>query len=328
MNKSFVLGVDIGATWVRVAIADYSGNITTKDKEPIDTSSNWGVSNQIEKTTRKLCQRLDYDPKNLSGIGIASAGPMNRKEGKLVSPSNIPLEEVPLADPLEKSFDTKVELINDGVSAVLAESEYGAGVDYDNLVYITISTGIGGGVIMDDHLLIGKNGNAAEVGHFTIDEEGKLKCGCGRRGHWEAYCSGSNIPRFVRKKLEDVDLKGQNSPLVENKRKDFQDFRPRDLFEYAKQGDELALDLVEEIGRLNAVGFATVTEAYDPELITVGGGVALNNPELILEPIKEKISNYTQNEVPRIKITPLKEENVLYGAIARALTLFKNQDQR
>lgn len=321
MSNSFVFGVDIGATWVRVAISDSSGNIVTKDKEPIDTSSNLGVSKQIEKVGRNLCQRVDREPEDLSGIGIASAGPMNRKEGKLVNPSNIPLEEVPLAEPLEKSFDTKVELINDGVSAVLAESKYGAGKDYDNMVYITISTGIGGGVIVDDHLLIGKNGNAAEVGHFTIDEEEKLKCGCGRRGHWEAYCSGSNIPDFVRASLENAEPEARNSPLLEEKKKDFRGFQPRDLFEYAKQGDELALDIVEEIGRLNAIGFATVTEAYDPELITIGGGVALNNPELILEPIKEKITNHTQNEVPKIQITPLNEENVLYGAIARALTL-------
>ncbi|MBS3735929.1 MAG: ROK family protein [Candidatus Bipolaricaulota bacterium] len=324
MSKSFVFGVDIGATWVRVAISDPSGNIVIKDREPIDTSSNLVVSKQIEKIGRNLCQRVDREPGDLSGIGIASAGPMNRKEGKLVNPSNIPLGEVPLAGPLEKSFDTKVELINDGVSAVLAESKYGAGQEYDNLVYITISTGIGGGVIVDDHLLIGKNGNAAEVGHFTIDEEEKLKCGCGRKGHWEAYCSGSNIPDFVRTSLESIEPEARNSPLLEEKKKAFRDFQPRDLFEYAKGGDELALNIVEEIGRLNAIGFATVTEAYDPELITVGGGVALNNPELILEPIRKKITDHTQNEVPEIKITPLNEENVLYGAIARALTLSEN----
>jgi glucokinase len=122
-------------------------------------------------------------------------------------------------------------------------------------------------------------------------------------------------------KLREIDLSDLNSPLKADKKNDFHDFHPRDLFEYARAGDDLALELVEEIGRLNAIGFATVTEAYDPELITVGGGVALNNPKLILEPMKEKIANHTQNEVPEIIITPLEEENVLYGAIARALTL-------
>ena len=322
MKKPLVLGVDIGATWVRVAISDSSGDILAKDKEPIETSSDLGVSNQIENMGKKLCATVDSDPGQLAGIGIASAGPMNRNEGKLVSPSNIPLKIVPLAGPLGESFGVGVELINDGVSAVLAENKYGAGKTYDNLVYITISTGIGGGVIVDGNLVIGKNGNAAEVGHFTIDEEEKLTCGCGRKGHWEAYCSGSNIPGFVEMKLADRNLAGTTSPLREDRKTGFEDFSPRDLFTYAKEGDDVALELVEEIGRLNAIGFATVTEAYDPELITVGGGVALNNPDLILEPIKKNIVNHTQNEVPKIILTPLEEENVLYGAIARALSLF------
>ena len=321
MEDKYALGVDIGATWVRVALADTNGEILAKKREAIQTSEELIVSRQIARLGHKLIEGVNLSEANLIGVGIASAGPMNREEGKLTSPSNIPLEEVPLAAPLEKEFGTKVGLINDGVSAVLAESKYGAGQDYENIVYITISTGIGGGVIMDGNLLIGKNGNAAEVGHFTIDEEEKLKCGCGRRGHWEAYCSGSNIPDFVEMKLSHRNLEDDGSKLAEAKRRGFEDFRPRDLFDLAKEGDGVALDLVQEMGRLNAIGFATVTEAYDPELITVGGGVALNNPELITNPIREKISNHTQNEVPKIMITPLEGNNVLMGAIAWALTL-------
>ncbi|MCF7875426.1 ROK family protein [Candidatus Bipolaricaulota bacterium] len=320
MVDKIALGVDIGATWVRVALADSNADILAKNKEPINTEDELGISRQIEKLGTQLCEEMDREISEISGIGIASAGPMNRDEGHLVSPSNIPLELVPLAKPLESKFDAEVELINDGVSAVLAESKYGAGENYDNLVYITISTGIGGGAIVDGNLLIGKNGNAAEVGHFTIDEEEKLKCGCGRSGHWEAYCSGSNIPGFVQWKLERCDPAEVEGPLAKAKEKRFTSFQAKDLFDYARNGDPLALNLVEEIGRLNAIGFAAVTDAYDPELITIGGGVALNNPEFILEPIKENISNHTQNEVPKIMITPLKGENVLYGAIAMGLS--------
>lgn len=321
MEARYALGVDIGATWVRVAIADTNGKILARKKEEISTVDELGVSRQIARLGTLLCEDIECSKEELIGVGIASAGPMNREKGKLTSPSNIPLEEVPLADPLEEKFDTKVDLINDGVSAVLAESKYGAGQDCENIVYITISTGIGGGVIADGNLLIGKNGNAAEVGHFTIDEEGKKQCGCGRWGHWEAYCSGSNIPGFVEMKIKEKELQGSSSKLLEIKKQGFGEFQPRDLFDLAKKGDEMALEIVREMGRLNAIGFATVTEAYDPELITVGGGVALNNPDLVLNPIKERISNYTQNEVPEILITPLEEDNVLSGAIAWALTL-------
>lgn len=321
MEEKLAIGVDIGATWVRVAISDTGAEVLAKNKEPINTSSKFAVSTQITQLVEGLCDDLNVEIEDLIGIGIASAGPMNREDGELISPSNIPLDVVPLGDPLEAKFNTEVELINDGVSAVLAESKYGAGQGRENIVYITISTGIGAGVIMDGNLLLGKNGNAAEVGHFTIDEEGKLKCGCGRRGHWEAYCSGSNIPDFVKLKLGKENLESYSSRILEIKDEGFDEFRPRELFDLAKDGDQLALKLVKELGRLNAIGFATVTEAYDPELITIGGGVALNNPDLILNPIKNGISNHTQNEVPEIRITPLDENNVLYGAIARALTL-------
>lgn len=321
MEERYALGVDIGATWVRVALADTEGEVLTKEREEIQTTDQLDVSRQIARLGGQLCKEIACSREDLIGVGIASAGPMNREEGELTNPSNIPLEVVPLADPLEEEFNTEVDLINDGVSAVLAESKYGAGQNYQNIVYVTISTGIGGGAITDGNLLIGKNGNAAEVGHFTIDEEEKLKCGCGRWGHWEAYCSGSNIPDFVEMKLEDKELRGSSSQLLEFQKQGFGNFRPKDLFDLAKEGDEVALELVQEMGRLNAIGFATVTEAYDPELITVGGGVALNNPDLVLNPIKEKISNYTQNEVPEILITPLDEDNVLSGAIAWALTL-------
>lgn len=321
MEGKIALGVDIGATWVRVAVSDTSGEILAKNKEAIRTSGELGVSAQVIRLVEELIAELNSQKGNIIGIGIASAGPMNREKGELIAPTNIPLEVVPLAQPLKNEFNTEVELINDGVSAVLAESKYGAGQGRENIVYITISTGIGGGVIMDGNLLLGKNGNAAEVGHFTIDEEEKLKCGCGRRGHWEAYCSGSNIPNFVEMKLKNPDFQLDNSSLLEIMEGGFDGFRTRDLFDLAKNGDEGALELVEELGRLNAIGFATVTEAYDPELITIGGGVALNNPDLILAPIKTKIKKYTQNEVPEIRITPLGENNVFYGAIARALTL-------
>lgn len=321
MEGKVALGVDIGATWVRVAVSDTSGEILAKSKEAIRTSGELEVSSQVIKLVKELIAELNFQEGDIIGIGIASAGPMNRQKGELVTPSNIPLEVVPLAGPLKDEFNVEVELINDGVSAVLAESRYGAGQERENIVYITISTGIGGGVIMDGNLLLGKNGNAAEVGHFTIDEEEKLKCGCGRRGHWEAYCSGSNIPNFVEMKLNSLKFQRDNSSLLEIKEEGLGGFQAKDLFDLARDGDEHALELVEELGRLNAIGFATVTEAYDPELITIGGGVALNNPDLILTPIKSKIERYTQNEVPEIRITPLDENNVLYGAIARALSL-------
>ncbi len=321
MKDKYGVGVDIGATWVRVAATDNSGNILVKDKQKIKADHKYDVSNQIAGIIRGLFEVKGMQMDALHGVGIASAGPMDRSRGELIDPTNIPLKHVPLSQPLEEEFAVKVELINDGASAVLAERKFGAGRGLDNLAYITISTGIGGGAIVDGNLLFGKNGNAAEVGHFTIDQAGKLVCGCGRAGHWEAYCSGSNIPNFVRMKLGELEGFTGRSELTDLSDEALGNFTAEDLYKMAKSGDDLAIDFVEEIGRLNAIGFAAVTEAYDPELITVGGAVALNNPDMVIDPVKRNIEDYTQNEIPDIKLTELKEEVVLYGAIATALSV-------
>lgn len=319
MEDKYGVGVDIGATWVRVAVTDLSGNILVKDRQKIKAHHEYDVSKQIAEIIRGLFEERGMELDALHGIGIASAGPMDRSRGELVDPTNIPLKHVPLSKPLEGEFGVRADLINDGASAVLAERKFGAGQGLNNLVYITISTGIGGGAIVDGNLLFGKDGNAAEVGHITIDQEGKLICGCGKAGHWEAYCSGSNIPNFVRMKLKELGGFTGRSELTDLSDEALGDFTAKDLFRMANSGDDLALDFIEEIGRLNAIGFAAVTEAYDPELITVGGAVALNNPAMIIDPIKRNIGDYTQNEIPDIELTDLKEEVVLYGAIATGL---------
>lgn len=203
----------------------------------------------------------------------------------------------------------------------MGEHEFGAGKNLKNLVYVTLSTGIGGGVYADNNLLLGKDGNAVEIGHMIIDPEGKLKCGCGKKGHWEAYCSGRNIPNFVRLVLREK-FKVKNSLLFKQVGKDLSKLTTELLFNCARAGDKLALQLVEEIGKLNAIGFTNLINAYDPELITVGGGLALNNPKLILDSIKKYVEDYLR--VPEIKITPLGERIVLYGAAAAVFNPPKN----
>ena len=210
--------------------------------------------------------------------------------------------------------------MNDCQAAVLGEKEFGRGKETNNLFYVTLSTGIGGGAIVDDHLLIGKDGNAVEIGHFTIDCKGKLVCGCGRRGHWEAYCSGKNIPQYVKLRIKEMGKRDFISSLIFKKiNGDLSALNSEILFTSAKNGDLLALRIVEEIGILNAIGFANIVNAYDPELILVGGTVALKNIELVLAPIKEHIGEYALNRTPRIEITSLGEDVGIYGGISAVI---------
>jgi glucokinase len=172
---------------------------------------------------------------------------------------------------------------------------------------------------VDDHVLFGKDGNAAEIGHYIVDSKGRLVCGCGRRGHWEAYCSGKNIPRYVDLRLRETEIESVKRSVLCEETNGKMFVSAEALFKAAKKGDELSNQFVSELGIFNAIGFGNVVNSYDPELVTVGGGVALKNPELILNPVQEHVGEYAINKIPEIRITPLKENVVVYGAIAFAV---------
>jgi len=298
-------------------LGDTDGRILARLSEETEkTKGPEGVSNQIIEMIRSLWAR-EPRARGIRGIGIGSAGPLDLKRGGLMKPTNIPFDFVPLVEPLESAFGLPAYLLNDCAAAVVGERTFGAGGNHENLVYITLSTGIGGGVYVNGHLLIGKDGNAHEVGHLTIDCEGRLLCGCGKRGHWEAYCSGNGIPNYVRLLLKDRSPEEVKcSLLIKASEGDLNNVTAKTLFDAAKAGDQSSREIVERIGVLNAIGFACVVDAYDPSLVTVGGAIALNNTSMVIEPIRRHVGEHARNRVPEIEITPLGDDAVLYGALA------------
>ena len=317
MGVKIAVGVDLGGTNIRVALGNDEGRILAKISERTEkTKGPEGISEQIARIIRCL-EKKEAKTGEIIGIGIGSAGPLDLKRGGLMKPTNIPYDFIPLVEPLEDIFHLPTYLLNDCSTAVMGEKFFGAGKNHENLAYITLSTGIGGGIYVDGHLLIGKDGNATEVGHFTIDYEGKLLCGCGKRGHWEAYCSGNGIPNYVRLLLSQERFEGvKDSLLMRRISGDLDRLTAKILYDCAKAGDPLALELVDKIGILSSVGFACVVDAYDPSLITVGGSIALRNESLIIDPIRRGVKEHARNRVPEIKITPLGDDVVLYGALA------------
>ncbi|MGB9717296.1 MAG: ROK family protein [Thermoproteota archaeon] len=316
---SIVLGVDLGATNVRVALSDAEGRILLKKTGRTTGRTGLDVVRQIVEMGRNALSSLGLTDRSLKAVGVGSIGPLDLKKGLVVNPPNLRVGIIPIVEGVEKHFNAPVRLLNDCVAAVLGEKRFGAGRNMENIVYVTISTGIGGGAIVDGHLLLGKDGNAHEVGHIVVDKEGLLECGCGKRGHWEAYCSGSGMVNYAKLLLKEWCVDFNKSSLRKLFQEDFSNATPKILFEAAREGDETALRIIGEIGLLNAIGFANIVNAYDPELITVGGSVALFNSELILDPVKKNIPKYAINRLPEITITPLGEDAVLYGALAAAL---------
>jgi glucokinase len=303
--------VDIGATNIRVASGDKNG-LKSKLKEQTDRlHGSTGVSKQIAR----LIKQLKIEPE---AIGVGSIGPLNDLEGAIINTPNYPFKNIPIVNPLREEFSVPVKLLNDCAAAVIGERRFGAGRGLKNIFYVTISTGLGGGAIVDGNLLKGKDGNAPEIGHIVIDPWSEIVCGCGCKGHWEAFSSGSNIPRYARYLIEKRGI--TESALFSVSGPDLSSLTAEKLFSVALKGDMTAKMILQEIGEVNAVGFADIVNAFDPELITVGGSVVLNNVDLILKPIREKIGKYLINRCPEILVTPLGGDAVLIGALTACLT--------
>jgi glucokinase len=306
-----IAGVDLGATYVRCVLSR-NGKFLARKKEPTARESRDAIAAQIVEMIRSLLKGRSV---KLEGVGIASAGPLDLKRGAVVNSPNLGFSLIPLVDPVQEELGVKAILVNDCVAGAIGEWKFGAGKGLGNLVYITISTGIGAGVVVDGHVLMGKDGNAHEIGHTVIDLEGRLTCGCGAKGHWEAYCSGRNLPNYVRMRLSQLGgfERGWLGRLGNPQR-----ITAKDVFEGCRKGDEFCKQMVEEIGRMNAMGVANAVNAYDPSLVSLGGSVVFENGELVLGPIKRHMKEYLLNREPKVVITPLGEDVVLYGAVAVA----------
>jgi glucokinase len=296
----YLIGIDIGATNLRIALTDEGGEIKKAYRQKTDAG----------RLVEQISEVLDGLPA-FEKIGIASFGPLNYKKGMITNPPNINIKNLPIVDMLKKRYNVECSILNDCASSVVAEKTMGAGVGYENIAYVTLSSGIGCGVISNGKLLLGKEGNANEVGHYMVDPQGKVRCGCGSYGHWQAYSAGKYIPSYVSYLLQN-DYKNDNSKLRE------EEITSESLFKLAPS-DSVAMEIVERIGRINATMFANIVNTYDPEIISIGGSVALNNKDLVIKPIVEHTGDYVVNVMPKIVATPLGHDACLYGAIASML---------
>ena len=294
-----VIGIETGPEKLRIVVAN---TITKKFK-----TSYYGNI----KIETMLDQIFDEVKKieNFSGIGITVPGILDLAKGKLLYAPSMNLRNVEIVKPLEDEFNVPVLLYHSTIASVLAEKLFGAGKNAKNLVYINIGTWIGTGVIADDKLILGKEGNAHELGHSVIDYNSSVKCPCGEYGHWSAYSSSRGMLNYTRLLL-DTKYAGVKTLLRSAK-----NLNADKIFSLAKK-DKVAREIVEEVGRINAIGTANVISAYDPELITIGGYLAAKHKNQVLTPITRHVKKYTINKVPKIILSPLGDYATIYGAIA------------
>jgi glucokinase len=309
------VGVDLGATNVRAVAAGGDGTILgAADGDTPRSPTGIGVTEAVLGVVREACAEAGIDPESVTAAGIGSIGPLDLAEGAVENPANLPdtIDRIPLVGPLSVLLDTdQVYLHNDTNAGVIGERFYSER-NPDDMVYLTISSGIGAGVCVDGHVLAGWDGNAGEVGHMTVDPQGRLTCGCGHDGHWEGYCSGNHIPRYAEY-LHDDDPVETALPM------DDPSFSAADVFEH-DGSDEFATHVVDQIAHWNAMGVANIVHAYAPLVIYVGGAVALNNPDRTLDPIRDRMADMVMSNVPEIRLTTLGDDVVVKGALASAMT--------
>ena len=313
---TLVLAFDIGATWLRAALADGEGRIL--HRLTVRTARE---SRALEAQLARLAQELLGKARALGGhvaaAGVGCVGPLDIREGVILRPSNLPVEHVEVGRVLREVLHGQpVYVLNDCTAACYGEWLFGAGRGVRDLAYVAIGTGIGGGAVVDGHLLLGWRGNAAEVGHLVVDARGRLRCGCGGRGHWEAYCSGAGMPRFLARWASERGL--TEHELVIAFGKELAKLTVEDIFAAAKKNHPVALEFLEEVALLNAAGLASVINAFSPELLIIGGSVALGDYELVVEKALDRLGEFAFNEVPPVRPATFGRDAVLMGAVALA----------
>ena len=305
-------GIDLGATNVRAVVGDDDGTVLGRDRRPTPQGpSGIAVTEAVLDAVRAACEAADVDHGDVAAAGVGSVGPLDLAAGTVEGPANLPdgVGTIPLTGPLEELVGGPVHLHNDTAAGVIGE-RFHAERNPDDMAYLTISSGIGAGVCVDGNVLSGWDGNAGELGHVTLDPDGAMTCGCGGRGHWEAYCSGSSVPRYARH-LHDGEP--TELPLSSS------EFDAADVF-VAAGDDPLADRVLERVAEWNALGVATLVDAYAPIVVYVGGAVATGNPEVVVGELRERVPERVFSNVPEIRLTTLGDDVVLQGALASAMT--------
>lgn len=256
------LGFDLGGTQVRAALVQ-DGAVVRREALWTDVS---GGPDAV------MCQFMDLASKVMgdvvpAAVGIAAPGPLDTVSGVVDHIPTLPgWDGFPLRDRVREAFGLPVVVENDGIAAAQGEWQHGAGRGLRHLVYVTVSTGVGGGVVMDGRLLHGRRGMGAHVGHFRMAQDGPT-CSCGRSGCFEAFVAGTALGRRTRAQAK-AEKSGHLGQIKGR------EVESRDAVEGARQGDMGCLDLLAEEARLLGQGFASLSHLYGPERIIVGGGVS------------------------------------------------------
>ncbi|MEM8727714.1 MAG: ROK family protein [Chlamydiota bacterium] len=313
-----LIGIDIGGTKVSICLGDGEGKIYASNR--IATSTLGGPDTGLLKLVelvKHLIRSEGLEVRAIKGVGLAVPGPVSTQTGSVLNPPNMPQwVNVPIVRYLRERLDRPVFMDNDANAGALGEWEFGVAKHLNNLVYLTMSTGMGGGIIVDGKLVQGETDTGGEVGHFVLDPEGP-KCFCGQNGCFEAFCGGASVSHLLRQAVK----KDPNAILLKEAAGKMEAIDMKCLVAAVRKRDPFSLEFWEAYTERLAQGVGILLQTLNPDAIILGT-IAAHNRELVMDPLHKALRRYAW-DAPlkhcRIEPTTLGNNLGQLGALALAI---------
>ena len=314
-KQDWLLGIDIGGTTIKLAFIDKQGVILHKWDIPTRKEENGlFIVSDIGKSVRT--KLTEWQGGNLIGVGMGAPGPVDFNTGSIYVAVNIGWKDYPLKEQLEKELGIPAVIDNDANVASFGEFWKGAGKGTNDLVCITLGTGVGGGVIANKKLIHGASGAAGELGHITVQTEGGSPCNCGKTGCVETIASATGIVRLAMREIN-KNPKSDIAALYTKKGR----ITSKDVVECAVSGDRASLEVIDEVAKYLGLAAANVGNILNPDMIVFGGGVSKAG-DILLKPIEKYFKQYAFPRVADstvLKVASLGNDAGVIGAAGLAL---------
>lgn len=312
--KPYAVGVDVGGTTVKIGIFRTSGDLLLKWEIVTDKKDGGrNILPDIADSIKSMLSNKGIGLDEIQGVGIGIPGAILNRS--IVNRAvNLGWDVVPVKDQLEQLFDGKINVLvgNDANVAALGEMWQGGGKGFKDIVMVTLGTGVGGGIIINEQILDGTFGAAGEIGHMPVNPQETRVCGCGKKGHLEQYASATGIANtakaVVASTKEETELKGLDSITA------------KDVFDAAKRGDKVALEIVDYTAEILGRGLAMVAAVVDPQAFVIGGGVSKAGP-ILSDSIQKYYRKYAfhASEDTKFVLATLGNDAGIYGAVRMVL---------
>jgi glucokinase len=307
MKKKFTIGIDAGGTKVAYGLFDCTGKLADRIQHPTDIAADGpAFSDCVVRSVRELLEKNELDLDDLLGIGICMPSFILFDKGYVCMTSAMPsIKDFPMRGYLQERLPVRIVLDNDSNCAALAEHRYGAGRGSPHMIYMSASTGLGSGIIIDGKVFRGSYGWAGECGHMLATPDEGIECGCENRGCYMSYASGRYIPQFVKDRLK----AGEKSILA-----DCEDPDCADILEAYKRNDALAIEAVERMARYMAICAFNVYQMLNINLFVFGGGL-VHYGDALFGRMRKEFDRY--NHIPQpvyFKFAELEKDFGIIGA--------------